>query len=149
MPAARATASNAAVNAASSTEARPSAPSDPSASRNACFTTATKVSSFWWLTSRPGSSRSMRSGLSTTPTTGEQASYDARSSVTLVCSSPRMVAAAVTNAASLSVLAEAVPIAANQTTAMACRGVAPGPPIGHGSQPLDLVEGPVGARSAA
>ena len=62
MPAAWATASNAAVNAASSTEARPSAPSDPSASRNACFTTATKVSSFCWLTSRPGSSRSIRSG---------------------------------------------------------------------------------------
>jgi hypothetical protein len=48
----------------------------------------------------------------------------------LVCSSRRMVAAAVTNAASLSVLAEAVPIAANQTTGMSCWGVAPGPPIG-------------------
>jgi hypothetical protein len=64
----------------------------------------------------------------------------------LVCSSRRMVAAAVTNAASLSVLAEAVPIAANQTTGMTCWGVAPGPPIGYGSRARDLVEGPVGVR---
>ena len=65
IPAARHTASNVAVNAASSTDANPSGPNDRSADSNATRTAVTNASSFSKLTNNPGNSTSIRSGFAT------------------------------------------------------------------------------------